>query len=423
MSRVYRSQNPNHIFTSRDEIAAHLLAKIAHSRGGKTGTELELFVTTPEGAPPTFDQIEMLFDHIAARVPGAARAMEKGRTVGLGLPLIGDMSLEPGGQVELSTKPCADLAELESCNRRLRGLLNEAADFYGLTVEGAGHRPAFLSAHDMPRSRFHAYYGYCRAQYGQKAEALIDTMKSCCGLQVNVDPMGDDFHEIYRALLLVDVAESLAARSTRQQRLHETYAALAPEQMTPVFEALTARNNEEVVGHMLDRLLTLKIPFVPDAAAAEGFRSTKEVFGRTPRVGDLLHAGKLTAEILDNALSLQLTMPNLRRHGVLETRAPDSMDDLAGLMQVSRRYHGFAYDAQKRAALLADFAGVEGDKLKQVFANRFDMTAKDLPAADIGGGKTVGDLIAAVRVDITQPDITPAHTARKAFGRQKGLEG
>lgn len=423
MSRVYRSQNPNHIFTSRDEIAEHLLAKIARSQGGKTGTELELFVTTPEGAPPTFDQIEMLFDHIAARVSGATRAMENGRTVGLGLPQIGDISLEPGGQVELSTKPCADMNELESCNRRLRDLLNDAADFYGLTVEGAGHKPAFLHAHDMPRSRFHAYYGYCREQYGQKAEALIDTMKSCCGLQVNVDPMGDEFHEIYRALLLVDVAESLATRSTRQQRLHETYAALAPEQMTPVFEALTARNNEEVVGHILDRLLTLKIPFVPDAAAAEGFRSTKEVFGRTPRVGDLLHAGKLTAEILDNALSLQLTMPNLRRHGVLETRAPDSMNDLDSLMQVSRRYHGFAYDAHKRAALLTDFAGVDGAKIKTVFANRFGMPAKDLLAADIGGGKTAGDLIAAVRADMTRPGITPAYTARKVFGRQKRLEG
>jgi len=419
MSRVYRSQNPHHIFNSRDEIAEHLLAKIAKSQGGKTGTELELFVTTPEGAPPSFDQIEMLFDHIAARVSGATRAEEKGRTVGLVLPQIGDISLEPGGQVELSTKPCADLAELESCNRRLRDLLNAAADFYGLKVEGAGHKPAFLVAHDMPRSRFRAYYGYCREQYGPRAEALIKTMKSCCGLQVNVDPMGDDFHEIYRALLLVDVAESLAARSPRQQRLHDTYAALAPEQMTPLFETLTARSNEAVVGHMLDRLLTLKIPFVPDAGAAEGFKSTKTVFGHTPRVGDLLHAGRLTAEVLDNALSLQLTMPNLRRHGVLETRAPDSMDDLDSLMQVSRRYHGFAYDAQKRAALLADFAAVDGEKLKRVFLRRFDMPEKNLMAADIGGGKTVADLIAAVRADMPQPVAAPALAARKSFPSRK----
>src|SRR5690606_30323454 len=151
-----------------------------------------------------------------------------------------------GGQVELCTPPCADLETLSASNRRLRQLLDTAAGFFDLRVTGAGHQPAFLQADDMPRSRFHAYYAYCRTEYGDKAEALIDTMKSCCGLQVNLDPMGDEFHEIYRALLLVDVAESLATRSTRQQRLHDTYAALAPEQLTPVFEALSATDNETV---------------------------------------------------------------------------------------------------------------------------------------------------------------------------------
>lgn len=420
MSRVYRSQNPNHIFNTRAEIIDHLLAKTQSNQGGKTGTELELFVTTPEGLPPTFDQIEMLFEHIAAHVPDAKMAMEKGRIVGLSLPQIGDISLEPGGQVELCTPPCADLESLSNSNRQLRHLLDMAAGFFDLRVTGAGHQPAFLQADDMPRSRFHAYYAYCRTEYGDKAEALIDTMKSCCGLQVNLDPMGDEFHEIYRALLLVDVAESLATRSTRQQRLHDTYAALAPEQLTPVFEALSATDNETVVGHMVDRLLQLKIPFVPDAEAAEGFRATKEVFGRTPRVGDLLHAGKLTTEILDNALSLQLTMPNLRRHGVLETRAPDSMDDIKTLDNTVALYHGFAYDARKRAQLLVDFNGIKPEKLKNVFLHRFDLPAKALMAQDIGGGKTVADLVTAVRAEMPQPQAKPAPHARQRRD-QKGL--
>lgn len=402
MSRVYRTQNPQHIFTNRAEIETHLLAKVQSNQGGKTGTELELFVTTPEGRPPSFDQIEMLFDYIAAKYTGSTTATEKDRIVGLQLPNLGDISLEPGGQVELSTKPCRDVQELADCNKALRGLLNEAAAFFDLRVAGEGHQPAFLQAEDMPRSRFHAYYAYCREQYGDKAQGLIDTMKSCCGLQVNVDPMGDDFHAIYRALMLVDVAESLSDRTTRQQRLHETYASLAPEQMTPVFEALTAKDNDGVIGHIVDRLLTLKIPFVPDAEAAEGFRKSKDVFGRTPRVGDLLHAGKLTGEILDNALSLQLTMPNIRRHGVLETRAPDSMDGQDALMQTASRYHAFAYDADKRNALLTAFADVETEKLKTAFLSRFTMPATELAALDIGGGKTVADLIKAVRQPAAQ---------------------
>lgn len=397
MSRVYHAQNPKHLFTSRLEIENHLLAKVHASQGGKTGTELELFVTTPEGRPPSFDQIEMLLENIAQSVKGAQLAQEKGRIVGLVLPEIGDISLEPGGQVELSTKPCTDMAELERCNRDLRDLLERACAFQGLHAEGAGHKPEFLQAEDMPRSRFHAYYDYCREQYGKKAQPLIDTMKSCCGLQVNVDPMGDKFHEIYRALLLTDVAESFAARSERQKRLHDTYASVAPEQMTPLFDALSARDNETVVRHMVDRLLTLRVPFVPDAGAAEGFRPARAVFGKTMTVGDFLAEGKLTTEILDNALSLQLTMPNLRRHGVLETRAPDSMDDMGALVKTAAQYHRMTYDDGARAALLAGFAAVDADRLAVAFQTRFEMDEKTLMRFDIGGGKTVGDLVAAVR--------------------------
>lgn len=413
MSRVYHAQNPNHIFTNRSEIEDHLLSKIHASQGGKTGTELELFVSTPEGYAPSFDQIEMLLDHIALSVPDSRRATEKGRIVGLDLPGIGDISLEPGGQVELSSKPCKDMAELEASNRQLRKLLDDAAGFMDLYVEGAGHKSTFLMAEDMPRSRFHAYYAYCHEQYGKKAQPLIDTMKSCCGLQVNVDPMGDKFHEIYRALLLTDVAESMATRSERQRRLHETYASVAPEQMTPVFEALDARDNETVVRHMVDRLLTLRVPFVPDAEAPEGFRAAREVFGKTMTVGDFLAAGKLTTEILDNALSLQLTMPNLRRHGVVETRAPDSMNDMDSLMKTASQYHRITYDDQVRGALLADFAKVDHDRLRVAFLSRFDMDAKTLMSFDIGGGKTVGDLVAAVRADDNAPQA--AVTAQAAF--------
>ena len=417
MSRVYHAQNPDHLFTSRAGIEAHLLAKIDHACAGKTGTELEVFVTTPEGRPPSFDQIELLLENIAQAYPGARPVEEKGRIVGLVLPGIGDISLEPGGQVELSTQPCDTVAELAQCNGALRRLLDDACRFLDLHVEGGGHKPEFLQAEDMPRSRFHAYYAYCHEQYGKKAQPLIDTMKSCCGLQVNVDPMGDKCHEIYRALLLADVAESLHAPSARQKRLHDTYASVAPEQMTPVFEALESRDNPALVRHIVDRLLTLRVPFVPDAAAAEGFRPAREVFGKTMTVGDLLAAGKLTAEILDNALSLQLTMPNLRRHGVLETRAPDSTGDLAALMETAARYHRFAYDDQARRALLDDFAGIDPDRLRVAFHSRFDMDDKTRMAFDLGGGRSVGDLVAAVRAPVPAAQAAERNISAQAAER------
>ncbi|HRI77797.1 MAG TPA: glutamate-cysteine ligase family protein [Alphaproteobacteria bacterium] len=423
MSRVFHAQNPDQVFQNRAEIETHLLAKVMTAQGGKTGTELELFVTTPEGRPPSFDQIEMLLENIALAYKGAEMTQEKGRIVGLNLPGIGDISLEPGGQVELSTKPCDTVEELEQCNRALRRLLDGASAFLDLHVEGAGHKPAFLQADDMPRSRFHAYYAYCHEQYGKKAQPLIDTMKSCCGLQVNVDPMGDKFHEIYRALLLTDVAESFATRSERQKRLHETYASVAPEQMTPVFDALACRDNDTLVGHIVDRLLSLRVPFVPDETAPEGFRAAREVFGKTMTVGDFLTEGKLSVQILDNALSLQLTMPNLRRHGVLETRAPDSMDDIGTLMKTAAQYHRMTYDDTARRALLDDFASVDADRLRVAFLSRFDMDAKTLMAFDIGGGKTVGQLVTAVRGADSAPEVAAEATLAARTNRRQPQQG
>ena len=395
MSRAYHSADPDHIFATRSEIEEHLLAKIAKNAGGKTGTELELFVTGREGRPITFDQVEHVLEHMASQFKGAVFATEKGRIVGVNIPDVGDVCLEPGGQVELSTKPCASLQELEDTNRLMRAALEKTAGFLGLKVEGRGHMPSFLAAEDMPRSRFAAYCEYLRDLHGKPADDLINTMKSCCGLQVNVDPMGPDFHEIYRALMLVDVAIAIAQRTERQERLHETYAKLVPAQLTPIFEALNAGSNETVVSHIVDRLLTLRVPFLTDAASPEGFKSTASVFGSTPTVGELLKTGALTTEILDNSLSLQLMMPNLRRHGVLETRAPDSPQTTEALMDTARQYHRFAYDASARRELLEDFRAIDPRLLKAAFLDRFD-DAKII-SRDIGGGKKVADLIQAVQ--------------------------
>jgi hypothetical protein len=391
MSRIYHSQNPDDLFKTRAEIEDHILSKTSNA-GGKIGTELELFVTDSAGRPLPFAGVEAVFEALVRNLPNAERVTEQGRTVGLHVPGLGDVSLEPGGQIELSPQPCTSLEELDAVNRVMRNALQAAAMSNGYEVRGQGHMETFLHAEDMPRSRFHAYYAYCRHQYGAAAEELINTMKSCCGLQVNVDPMGDEFHEIYRALLLVDVAHSLAQRTVRQQRLHDTYASLAPEQLTPVFNSLAVRNNEELAVKIVDRILKLKVPFVPDPTAAEGYQSTLRVYGHAPTVGELLVRGALTADILDNALSLQLTMPNLRRHGVVETRAPDAPETTQQQMDTAAIYVRYAYDRVARTKLLHDFAKIKPEKLEKAFLDRFDMNEKTLMAFDLGGGQRVSDL-------------------------------
>ncbi len=389
MSRVIRTGG-NAVLRSRAEVELYLLAKAEKNTSGVIGTELELFVTTQEGKPISYAQIEKLFEHIAAKT-GAEKSVEGGHVVALHMPDVGDVCLEPGGQVELSTKPCETLDELEEANKTLRAALDEAATHFGLRVKGQGHMPSFLQAEDMPRSRFAAYYGYCRHEIGAAAEDLIKTMKSVCSLQVNVDPMGKDFHNIYRALLLLDVAAAFNQASERRERLDKTYAPYFGAQTQPVFEALGAKSNAELVPPLVDRLLTLKVPFIPDNSP-EGFKSTIDVFSKPPTVGELLDKGQLTKEILDNALSLQLTPPNLRRHGVVETRLLDSVDTTEDVMRVARRYREAAYSEMDRARLLKRFKKADPDLLRAAFNARGQMPRKKLMEMDIGGGLKAGNL-------------------------------
>ena len=121
-------------------------------------------------------------------------------------------------------------------------------------------------------------------------------------------------------------------------------------------------------------------------------------------------------EILDNALTLQLTMPNLRRHGVVETRAPDSPDSIEALMATAALYNRFAYDAPARKALLDAFSDVDPAALKAAFLNRFDDAPAQLLDRDLRNGRKVVDLIAAVQQPAVQAKPAMKMQQRQAPG-------
>lgn len=397
MSRAIRGSSAATVLTTPAEVEAYLLAKVQGATAGLIGLEQEMFVTTPEGTPPAFARIEAVLCHMAAALPQARLLTEGSYVVGVSSPVVGDVCLEPGGQIELSSAPSQGLKELAARQQALYDALVAASAREGLQVTGAGHMPSFIGAPMVPRSRFAAYVDYCARAHGdEKAQALLDTMKSCTGLQVNVDPMGEDFHKIYRALLLVELSGSFNDLSIRQKRFFDTYAPLFPRQVTPLFNAAAARDNESLMEMVVERLLLLHMPFVPDPASEEGFLPSAQVYGQTPTVGELMGKGVLTTDLLDNALSLQMTMPNLRRHGVVETRNPDTPSDMAGVMAVAARYHRAAYDVPTRDRLVTLLDACDPALLQRAYMARFAGSRADLSAMSVGGGMTVAGLIAAV---------------------------
>lgn len=398
MSRVIRSGEAATIIKTPADVQAHLLAKVAKATAGLIGLEQEMFVTTPDGQPPAFALIEGVLAHMADTLPQARLLTEGDHIVGVTSPVVGDVCLEPGGQIELSCAPSNGLADLQQRQMALYDALVAAAAAQGLKVQGAGHLPSFIGAPMVPRSRFAAYAQYCRDTHGaKKAEALLDTMKSCTGLQINVDPMGEDFHKIYRALMLVELAETFSTNeSKRKQRFSNTYAPLFPQQVTPMFNAVAARNNEALIGMIVDRLLTLRMPFVPDPDSAEGFLPSAKVYGVTPSVGELMEKGVLTTDLLDNALSLQMTMPNLRRHGVVETRSPDTPADMATVFSLAARYHRAAYDVPTRDRLLVLADRLDAGLLAGAYAARYMGGQADLLAMPVGVNFKLSDMLVAV---------------------------
>ncbi len=113
-------------------------------------------------------------------------------------------------------------------------------------------------------------------------------------------------------------------------------------------------------------------------------------------MGELLDKRRLTGEILDNALSLQLTLPNMRRHGVLETRAPDSVNSTEEIMRIARLYSNAAYNPAERRRILLKFGDIDPHLLKAAFLRRHTLSPAALKNTVIGKGLTLQDLMAEV---------------------------
>ncbi len=135
-----------------------------------------------------------------------------------GLPIAlsrGDstITLEPGGQLELSGAPLRDVHEIVKETRAYHDELNTVAGALGLSLLALGHQPKYPREELpwMPKAR----YGIMRA-YMPKCGALgLDMMQSTCALQVTADFADEaDMVKKFRvALALQPVVTALFANS------------------------------------------------------------------------------------------------------------------------------------------------------------------------------------------------------------------
>ncbi|HEY5833176.1 glutamate-cysteine ligase family protein [Streptomyces sp.] len=149
---------------ARDLIIAHAFSR---DHPGRTGVELEWLVHAADAParPVTPVEIEAALDRIGGGLPGGAA-----------------LSLEPGGQLELSSRAARSLGECAENTARDLAVLREATAGRGLVLLGSGldHRPVHLTVRAPRYVALSRYY----EQFGDAGRTLL------CGtasVQVNVD--------------------------------------------------------------------------------------------------------------------------------------------------------------------------------------------------------------------------------------------
>jgi len=183
----------------------------------RIGTEHEKFVFfTADNSPvPYFGEasISALLNGMQAKT-GWEPIMDSGNIIGLAEPSgMGAISLEPGGQFELSGAPLENLHQTCKESNQHLATLREIAEPLGIRFLGMGGSPkwTFAETPRMPKSRYDIMTRYM-PKVGTKG---LDMMYRTCTIQVNLDfsSEADMRRKMQVSLKLQSMATALFASS------------------------------------------------------------------------------------------------------------------------------------------------------------------------------------------------------------------
>ena len=208
---------PGEAVTDPRQLAAHLETGCRPPETWRIGTEHEKFAFTWDDLRPLPYEgangrpgVRDLLDGLAAR--GWDRKLENGRPIGLKHEGC-NVSLEPGGQVELSGALRQNLHEVcHEVNQHL-DQLRTVTEPLGVGMLGMGFPPDWRRAEMpvMPKGR----YDIMRRHMPRKGNLGLDMMLRTCTVQVNLDFASEaDMVKKFRAsLALQPIATALFANS------------------------------------------------------------------------------------------------------------------------------------------------------------------------------------------------------------------
>jgi glutamate--cysteine ligase len=375
------------------QLAEHLAAGGKPRAAWRIGTEHEKFgFFRPGGtqaafAAPPYEPggIRAMLDGIAAR--GWERILDQGELIGLKKD--GEsVSLEPGGQFELSGAPVASLHDTAAELQRHFDDVHAVAGPLGLGFAPLGFHPTAKRSDMpfMPKSR----YGIMRRYMPLVGSLGLDMMLRTCTVQVNLDfaNEADMRRKLRVGLLLQPVATALFANSPFTEGRPNGFLSARANVWTDTDADRTgvpAAMLEDGFGfeRYVEWLLDVPMYFV----ARDGL--LRDVAGASFRdymAGRVEALSDLTPTVGDFADHVTTTFPEVRLKQFLEMRGADAGSPAMMIAQ-SAFWVGLLYD---EAALDAAVSLCAGHKQDEFVGLRAVVPRKGLAAA-FGAG-TLRDL-------------------------------
>ena len=371
-TRVSGPESP--IIASRDELVAYLEAGSKPKSDWRIGTEHEKFgFYTADFTPVPYDGergIRVLLQSLRDRF-GWDEVLEKGNIIALrrkDCPKGGAISLEPGGQFELSGAPLETIHQTQEELRQHLVEVGEVGRELGIGFLGLGFSPKWTLAETpvMPKERYRIMKRYMP----KRGRLGLDMMFRTATVQVNMDfaSEADMVKKLRVGLALQSTATALFANSPFTEGRpngYQTYRAEIWRDTDPDRSGLLPFAFEQGMGfeRYVDYALDVPMYFV--------YRDERYIDVAGASFRDFLD-GKLAAlpgvrpTIDDWADHLTTLFPDVRLKRFLEMRGADA-GSFRELNALPALWTGLLYDSgalDQAYALIADWSDEERQALR-----------------------------------------------------------
>ncbi|HLO22284.1 MAG TPA: glutamate--cysteine ligase [Methyloceanibacter sp.] len=363
-TRVSGPESP--VIRSRDELVAYLEEGCKPASEWRIGTEHEKFVfRTADHLPVPYEGdrgIRVLLQSMRDRF-GWDEVLEKGNIIALrrkDCPKGGAISLEPGGQLELSGAPLETVHQMQEEIRQHLVEVGEVGKELGLGFLGLGFSPKWTLAETpvMPKERYRIMKRYMP----KRGRLGLDMMFRTSTVQVNMDfaSEADMVTKLRVGLALQSIATALFANSPftdGKPNGYQSYRAEIWRDTDPDRTGLIPFAFEDGMGfeRYVDYALDVPMYFV--------YRDESYVDVAGASFRDFL-AGKLGAlpgvlpTLDDWADHLTTLFPDVRLKRFLEMRGADA-GNFSQLCALPALWVGLLYDSEaldQAYALVADWS-------------------------------------------------------------------